>query len=207
LCFYPYAPVPWIKPSQRRFTEADLPDPEVRQQLLEHGRRRLDTAGFVEIGMDQYALQGDALAMAAANGTLDRNFMGYAPASMTPLLGLGSSAMGDAGTAFAQNEKNLMRYEARVDRGELPIQRGHVLDAEDLRLRHVISCIVNLRAVQWTASDMLTDWYRQALPLLAGLRHDGLIDLQANALHVTPRGLPFLRNVCLAFDSVGHDAA
>ena len=179
------------------------------------GAGALGAAGFVEIGLDQYARPGDPLAMAAANGTLARNFMGYGPASRTPLIGLGSSAMGDAGTAFAQNEKNLMRYEARVDRGELPIQRGHVLDAEDLRLRHVISDIVNLRAVKWTASDMLTDWYRRALPLLAELRHDGLIDLQADALHVTSRGLPFLRNVCLAFDartqrageSVRNDAA
>jgi oxygen-independent coproporphyrinogen III oxidase len=206
ICFYPYAPVPWIKPSQRRFTEADLPERDARQELLLAGRRRLAAAGYVEIGLDQYALTNDPLTMAANSGTLARNFMGYAPGSNTPLIGIGSSAMGDAGTAFAQNEKNLMRYEARVDRGELPIQRGHVLDAQDIELRRIIS-------------DIITR-FEATLPQvphadLRELQQDGLIDLRGDVLRVTDRGRPFLRNVCLAFDartrraeeSVCNDAA
>jgi oxygen-independent coproporphyrinogen III oxidase len=206
ICFYPYAPVPWIKPSQRRFTEADLPERDARQELLLTGRQRMADAGYVEIGLDQYALAGDPLVKAASNGTLARNFMGYSAASTTPLVGLGSSAMGDAGTAFAQNEKNLMRYEARVDRGELPIQRGHVLDAEDLLLRRVISDIVTRFEAQ-LPQDLRAD--------LRELQQDGLIELRADVLRVTERGRPFLRNVCMAFDartrraeqSVRNDAA
>jgi oxygen-independent coproporphyrinogen III oxidase len=201
VCFYPYAPVPWIKPSQRRFTEADLPERDARQQLLETGRRRLGSAGFVEIGLDQYAQPHDALAQAAGRGTLARNFMGYAANSTTPLIGLGSSAMGDASTAFAQNEKNLMRYEARVDRGELPIQRGHVLDDEDRVLRQLISDIVTFREAHWSAQDTRADWFTLAAGPLAELQHDGLIELGAAGLRVTERGVPFLRNVCMAFDA------
>jgi oxygen-independent coproporphyrinogen-3 oxidase len=214
ICFYPYAPVPWIKPSQRRFTEADLPERDVRQQLLLAGRRRMAAAGFVEIGLDQYALAGDRLTMAATDGTLTRNFMGYGATPGAPLIGLGSSAMGDAGTAFAQNEKNLMRFEARVDRGELPIQRGHVLDAHDLRLRRIISDIVTRFAASWSVHDLHADWYGQATAPLAQLQQDGLIELHGAGLRVTERGRPFLRNICMAFDarsraqqSVRNDAA
>ncbi len=214
ICFYPYAPVPWIKPSQRRFTEADLPEREVRQHLLVAGRRRMGSMGFVEIGMDQYALAGDPLAVAATNGTLARNFMGYAATSTTPLLGLGSSAMGDAGAVFAQNEKNLMRYEARVDRGDLPIQRGHVLDAQDQQLRPVIYDIVTRFEASWSPQDQRAEWLRPAAAALAELQQDGLIELRDHGLRVTERGRPFLRNVCLAFDararaedSVRNDAA
>jgi oxygen-independent coproporphyrinogen III oxidase len=193
ICFYPYAPVPWIKPSQRRFTEADLPERDVRQQLLLAGRRRMGTAGFVEIGMDQYALAGDPLAVAATGGTLARNFMGYGATPGTPLIGLGSSAMGDAGSAFAQNEKNLMRYEARVDRGELPIQRGHVLNGEDLQLRRIISDIVTRFEAQLPPQVAHAD--------LRDLQQDGLIELRDDRLRVTDRGRPFLRNICMAFDA------
>jgi oxygen-independent coproporphyrinogen-3 oxidase len=198
--------VPWIKPSQRRFTEADLPERDARQELLLTGRQRMAAAGYAEIGLDQYAIAGDPLSVAATNGTLARNFMGYSAASTTPLVGLGSSAMGDAGTAFAQNEKNLMRYEARVDRGELPIQRGHVLDAEDLVLRRVISDIVTRFEVR-VPQDPRVD--------LRELQQDGLIEVRDDVLRVTDRGRPFLRNVCMAFDartrrteqSVRNDAA
>jgi oxygen-independent coproporphyrinogen-3 oxidase len=175
----------------------------------------MGAAGFVEIGLDQYALASDPLAIAASSGSLARNFMGYCANATSPLIGLGSSAMGDAGAAFAQNEKNLMRYEARVDRGELPIQRGHVLDDQDLLLRRIIADIVTLHKTQWSVQDSRTDWFRQAAPLLAELRHDGLIDLHDEGLSVTAGGMPFLRNVCMAFDartqragrSVRNDAA
>jgi oxygen-independent coproporphyrinogen-3 oxidase len=174
----------------------------------------MGSLGFVEIGMDQYALAGDPLAVAATNGTLARNFMGYAATSTTPLIGLGSSAMGDAGAAFAQNEKNLMRYEARVDRGELPIQRGHVLDEQDLQLRQIICDIVTHFEASWSPQDQRADWLRQAAAALAELQQDGLIELRDHGLRVTDRGRPFLRNVCVAFDararaedSVRNDAA
>ena len=193
ICFYPYAPVPWIKPSQRRFTEADLPERELRQQLLETGRRRMGVSGFVEIGLDQYAQSNDPLTQAAETGTLARNFMGYSLTSTTPLIGLGCSAMGDAGTAFAQNEKNLMRYEARVDRGELPIQRGHVLDAQDLQLRRIISDIVTRFEARVPPQVAHAD--------LSELQQDGLIEFHDHRLCVTDRGRPFLRNVCMAFDA------
>ncbi len=131
IAFYSYAHVPWIKPTQRRFTEADLPEGDAKRALQDAGRARLAAAGYVEIGMDHFALASDDLVAAAKLGRLHRNFMGYSPAPTSPLIGLGVSAIGDAGDAFAQNEKNQQQYEDRVARDELPIQRGHVLDDED----------------------------------------------------------------------------
>ena len=106
--------------------------------------------------------------------------------------------MGDAGTAFAQNEKNLMRYEARVDRGELPIQRGHVLDAQDIQLRRIIS-------------DIVTRFETRVPPQVAHaelreLQQDGLIELHDDRLRVPASGRPFLRNICMAFDARTHRA-
>ena len=109
IALYGYAHVPWIKPGQRRFTEADLPEGEAKRALYERSRERLEREGYREIGLDHFALESDGLWQAAKSGTLHRNFMGYTPLSRQPLLGLGASAIGDAGDAFAQNEKELQR--------------------------------------------------------------------------------------------------
>ncbi|MBI3558024.1 MAG: coproporphyrinogen dehydrogenase, partial [Deltaproteobacteria bacterium] len=52
IAYYGYAHVPWIKPSQRRFTEADLPDGNAKRELYELGRGLLEQAGYAEVGMD-----------------------------------------------------------------------------------------------------------------------------------------------------------
>ena len=70
ISFLPYAHVPWIKPSQRRYTDADLPDAAQRHALFLLGRERMADQGYVEIGIDQYALPADPLVAALAAGEL-----------------------------------------------------------------------------------------------------------------------------------------
>ncbi len=194
ISFYAYAHVPWLKNGQRRFTEADLPSAPERQRLYQLGRQRLEDAGYVEVGMDHFARPGDALAKALDEGTLHRNFMGYTVRRVEPLIGLGVSAIGDAWTAFAQNEKVLEDYQARVARGELPIMRGHVLDAEDLALRRCILDLMTRWSTPWPSN------YDEAQARLGEMADDGLVVL-ADRCDVTPRGRAFVRNVCMAFDA------
>jgi oxygen-independent coproporphyrinogen-3 oxidase len=201
IAFYAYAHVPWIKPSQRRFTEADLPDGETRRELYETGRDRLLGAGYVEIGMDHFALPGDALQVAAATGTLHRNFMGYTHAFTRPVVGLGVSSIGDAGTAFAQNEKNLQQYQERIARDELPLQRGHVLNDEDRVLRGHILALMTRFATSWEDPAARTPFLDEIPGRLAELAADGLVELEPHGVRVTTLGRAFLRNICMAFDA------
>src|SRR5690606_24295221 len=184
---------------QRRFTEADLPETPLRQALYQLGRMRLEAAGYRDVGMDHFARPSDPLAQAYAAGTMHRNFMGYTTRRVEPLIGLGVSAIGDAWTAFAQNEKVLEDYRARVLAGELPIARGHVLDDEDVALRR---CILDLMT-RWS-----TTWPEGRVPFLDAigerldeLRKDGLASLGPGHCEVTDRGRTFVRNVCMAFDA------
>ncbi len=199
IAFYAYAHVPWIKAGQRRFTEADLPAGDVKRSLYERGRALLEEIGYVEIGMDHFALKTDSLYQAVQSHTLHRNFMGYTARNVNPILALGVSAIGDAWTAFAQNEKLLETYVERVEKGELPIARGHLLNEEDLILRqHILNLMTKLK----------TDWSNQSLPFLtevpAKLQEmvkDGLIKITATGCEVPEAGRPFLRNICMAFDA------
>lgn len=201
IALYAYAHVPWIRPAQRRFTEADLPVGEAKRRLYELGRELLAAEGYGEIGLDHFALPADDLWRAADAGALHRNFMGYTERRTLPLFGLGVSAIGDAWSAFAQNEKVLEKYVAAVERGELPLLRGHVLDEEDLVLRRHVLELMTRYHTRWDERAPATEFLASIGERLAPLAADGLIELGPGECRVTTLGRAFLRNICMAFDA------
>ena len=201
IAFYAYAHVPWIKASQRRFTEADLPDGDNKRALYELGRKMLEESGYREIGMDHFALETDSLWTASLSGSLHRNFMGYTARMVAPLIGLGVSAIGDSWRAFAQNEKLLESYTARVEKGEIPILRGHLLNEEDQILRqHSLNLMTRFRT-DWGTEKEYSVFLETVGEKLQELSHDGLITLDRYSCQVSEKGRPFLRNICMAFDA------
>jgi oxygen-independent coproporphyrinogen-3 oxidase len=201
IAFYAYAHVPWIKPSQRRFTEADLPAGDEKRALYELGRSMLEEVGFREIGMDHFALETDSLWRASQDGALHRNFMGYTSRQVAPLIGLGVSAIGDSWRAFAQNEKLVETYQARVEKGEIPIHRGHMLNAEDQVIRrHVLDLMTKMKT-NWDSRDAYTEFLETVPDRLIELGIDGLVQIHGRSCQVTEKGRAFLRNVCMAFDA------
>jgi oxygen-independent coproporphyrinogen-3 oxidase len=111
IALYSFARVPWIKPAQRSYKDEDLPVAGEKRALYELARDLLGAAGYVEIGMDHFALPSDGLAQAQRNGTLHRNFQGYTETRTSVLLGLGVSAISETPTCFHQNEKAFPVYE------------------------------------------------------------------------------------------------
>ena len=201
IAFYAYAHVPWFKPGQRHFTEDDLPRGDEKRALYELGRAMLEEAGYCEIGMDHFALRTDSLSAAAREGRLHRNFMGYTSRHVAPLFGLGVSSIGDSWAAFAQNEKVVEKYTARVEAGELPILRGHVLDEEDLVLRrHILNLMTRLET-DWSEPGAYVPFLDTVADALVQPRLDGLARVSGSRCRITPDGKAFLRNICMAFDA------
>ena len=91
--------------------------------------------------MDHFALPGDTLLHADANWRqLHRNFMGYTNQHTQLLIGLGVSSISDSLYAFAQNVKVVEEYLNLVNKGELPVFKGHILTYEDLIIRkHILN--------------------------------------------------------------------
>jgi oxygen-independent coproporphyrinogen-3 oxidase len=201
IAFYGYAHVPWIKASQRRFTEADLPSGDEKRALYERGRELLEAAGYIEIGMDHFALKTDSLSLATEQKTLHRNFMGYTSRNVSPIIALGVSAIGDAWTAFAQNEKLLETYTNLVNEKKIPIMRGHVLNQEDLILRQHILNLMTKMKTNWSSEQEKTEILSDVAEKLAEMKRDGLVKIEGTECEVTEEGRAFLRNVCMAFDA------
>jgi oxygen-independent coproporphyrinogen III oxidase len=201
IAFYSYAHVPWIKASQRRFTEADLPSGDEKRALYERGRELLEASGYIEIGMDHFALKSDSLSTAIEKKTLHRNFMGYTSRNVSPILALGVSAIGDAWTAFAQNEKLLETYISMVNENKIPIMRGHLLNQEDQILRQHILNLMTKMTTSWNEVEQQTEILDGVFEKLAEMQKDGLVKVLANSCEVTEEGRAFLRNICMAFDA------
>lgn len=201
LAFYSYAHVPWIKGNgQRGFQDQDVPRDEVKRQLYEEGKKRLLAHHYHEIGMDHFARTTDSMYQAFENGTLHRNFMGYTVTQTKVMIGLGVSSIGDSWYGFAQNEKVLETYYARLEANELPVFRGHLLTEEDLIIRrHILNLMCHFET-QWETEDLYFKEIPKVLAQLQEMEHDGLVILGLDHLVVTEKGKPFIRNICMAFD-------
>ena len=202
LAYYSYAHVPWIKGSgQRGFDETNLPKDEEKRRLYETGKELLSEKGFYEIGMDHFALETDSMYKAFKDGGLHRNFMGYNAGKTQLMIGLGVSSISDSWYSFAQNEKTLEEYYQRIEAGELPVFRGHLLTDEDLLIRkHILNLMCRFET-SWEPNG--TNYFSElpeVLHSLTEMEQDGLISFGTNKIIVTEKGKPYVRNVCMAFD-------
>lgn len=198
IAFYSYAHVPWIKGNgQRGFNEDDLPKDDEKRALYELGKQMFYDNGYVEIGMDHFALKTDSLYKAMQDGSLHRNFMGYTAGATKVMIGLGMSAISDSWFSFAQNEKQLKDYEERVERGEIPVYRGHILNEEDLQIREQILNVMCNFETEFHGENEQFDLIKHRLK---DLQKDGLVTIDGRHVFVTEKGIPFVRNICMAFD-------
>jgi oxygen-independent coproporphyrinogen-3 oxidase len=202
---YSFAFVPWIRGHQRKLMEDNLPDPATKFELFGLVRERFLGAGYEPIGMDHFAKQDDELSEAKRNGTLRRNFQGYAVIPAEDVIGLGISAIGDIGGAYVQNNKKLSNYGEALAKGELPIERGLVLNQDD-KLRRVVihefmcNFRIDRRAIEQRFGLDFETTFAEDLRRLEGHADNGMVTIDADWIRATPEGELFIRNLAMCFD-------
>jgi len=200
LAFYSYAHVPWIKGNgQRGFRDEDVPKDDEKRTLYEIGKKLLEEKGYIEIGMDHFALKTDSLYKAMNTNSIHRNFMGYTSSKTDVMIGLGVSSISDSWTAFAQNEKDIDTYYALLDKNEIPVVKGHILTQEDLIIRkHILNLMCNLQT-DLNEDKHLID-FTPILEELSEMEGDQLLTINNNIITVNKAGRAFVRNICMALD-------
>ena len=199
IAFYSYAHVPWTSKAQRLFDESHLPKAEQKIQLYLKGKQLLLRNGYVDLGMDHFALPGDELYKAWKEGQLYRSFMGYTTRRTELLLGLGVSSISDSGNAFAQNAKTLHDYYESINKGKLAIKKGYVLSETDKACRRYILDIACKGETEFREEDM-GFLEEHSFPMLESFQQDGLVVLTRKGVTLTQQGRYFIRNICSAFD-------
>ncbi len=201
IAFYSYAHTPWIKGNgQRGFDTEDLPNAETKRLQYEIGKKLLEDHGYVEVGMDHFALQSDELYKAMMTKTLHRNFMGYTIQNTKHLIGLGVSSISDAWFGFAQNEKKLEDYYKRLADDKLPVFRGHILTAEDLEIRNHILNLMTRFETDLSSTNLSEELVKLVLNNLKEFENDKLLVIKESRISLNPEAKAYVRNICMAFD-------
>ncbi|WP_395622595.1 oxygen-independent coproporphyrinogen III oxidase [Sphingomonas daechungensis] len=204
LAVFGYAHVPAFKPHQRKIDEAALPDSDARFTHSRAIAEALVHAGYVEIGLDHFALPDDPLAQAATEGRLHRNFQGYTTDEAQVLIGLGASSIGRMPNGYVQNETRIPVYQNIVAGGRLPIARGYRFEGEDLLRGAVIERLMCDNRVDVGQVCEQFDFDPAQLlrsaklgPLIA----DGLVEKHGAEISVKPHARPLVRSIAAAFDA------
>ncbi len=197
LAVYSFAHVPDVRPNQKRLPVAGIPRGAEKLELFRLAWEALTGAGYQQIGMDHFAVPEDELALAQSRRALGRNFQGYTVQAATEVVAFGASAISDIGGVFAQNAHGLPRYQGAVNQGELAVERGIELTADDVQRRAIISQLmcnfwVDLRGVPG---------FQPELARLSELEREGLVQVRGREIELTPLGRIFVRNVATVFDA------
>lgn len=196
IALFGYAHVPHLIPRQRVIDERVLPDPEARFAMAELGHDLLVSRGYVRVGFDHFARPGDALAKAAVDGRLRRNFQGFTDDQSPVVIGLGSSAVSSFPKLLVQNEKNSGRYRMLASQGKLTTSAGIARTANDQirgRLIEKLLCEGNTIIPQ-RLCPLVIDALQ---PFIAR----ELVSMERNTLTIRPSGLPYSRAIVAIFDN------
>jgi oxygen-independent coproporphyrinogen-3 oxidase len=207
LAVFSYAHVPWVKPAQKILEHKILPTPEVKLQLLKMVIERLtENNRYVYIGMDHFARPGDELAVAQSRKQLQRNFQGYSTRAGADIYAFGMSSISQIPDAYWQNEKDLRKYYAMLDAGQVPVVRGYVVSDEDKIRRETIMRVMCDLSLDYAAMSQrlglnFASHFERELEALAGFEADGLVRRSPGGMEVTDVGRLFIRNIAMTFDN------
>jgi oxygen-independent coproporphyrinogen-3 oxidase len=183
----------------------DLADGDGRWAQAEAADSVLRGAGYLRIGLDHYALPGDRLALAAASGSLRRNFQGYTDDPAPVLVPVGPSSIGRLARGFIQNAAATDVWSRAVEAGRLPVARSLPVSADDELRADVIERLMCELTVDVGAEchdrgfDMAT--LDAAIAAAKTLEVDGLCRVEGRTVTIPEEAFRLMRVVAACFDA------
>ena len=204
LALFGYAHIPWIRKHQTMIDENLLPGQKQRLDQASLASSLLQNVGYEAIGIDHFARPDDALAIAAREGGLKRNFQGYTNDAATALLGFGASSISQLPQGYAQNSPATADYMRRVDDTGLATVRGFELSAEDRARSWVIERLMcdfgfEEAALKASFGALSPPIFRQAAELAAS--DENIFICKDGRYQITGEARPFTRMIATQFDS------
>ncbi|WP_428424765.1 oxygen-independent coproporphyrinogen III oxidase [Pararhizobium sp.] len=205
MALFGYAHVPWMKKHQSQIKDEWLPDGPERYAQSEVVRRLALDAGYQAIGIDHFAMPGDALTLASQQGRLRRNFQGYSADQCDTIIGLGPSAISQFEQGYLQNTPATGDYTRRIEGEGSATVRGIALSDDDRVRRWVIEKL--MCDFRFSSDDALrrfgtpADEVMMQAKRLAAMENDALCEWRDDGFEITAKGRPFVRLIAARFDT------
>jgi oxygen-independent coproporphyrinogen III oxidase len=215
IAMYPYDHAPVRFKPQRCISSAQMPAAATRQTMLSDATQALVQAGYVYLGMDDFALPTDPLAIAKRQGRLSRSWNGYSSQPDGDVIGLGVSALGRMGATYSHNTRSIAEYCDLLDQGQFPVVRGLTLTRDDLVRRAVIMALICQGQLSFEAIELsylldFPSYFAVEMSALRRLVEQDLVILDEVGVQLTASGLQCLPQVAMVFDRYlqnDHDCA
>ncbi len=201
-----YAHVPWLKKTMRKIDETTLPLPDEKLQIMQHTIDFLTSHGYRMIGMDHFAKPEDELFKAIDKGELHRNFQGYTTKGGADLIGVGLTSIGEGVDSYNQNFKDMKEYEAAIDAGKLPFERGVILHEDDQIRQFVIMELMSNFKLDIKRFESLFEiefktYFADAIEALQPFVEDELLSISDTHIECSETGTLLIRNIAMPFDA------
>ncbi|MEM9619696.1 MAG: oxygen-independent coproporphyrinogen III oxidase [Pseudomonadota bacterium] len=197
-----YAHLPAALPRQRLIKSDDLPDEALRRDLAAIADDMLTSAGYQKVGFDHYAKPDNALAVAAREQRLRRNFQGFTDDVAETTIGFGATAIGFVNGLYTQNEKDVRAYCEAVKERRLPAARGVERTKRDQAVAEAISALLCCFTTDLAPVLSLTSAsdVTRIESNLDALESDGVICRDGTIITMRENARSLSRTVAAAFD-------
>ncbi|HHD83802.1 MAG TPA: oxygen-independent coproporphyrinogen III oxidase [Campylobacteraceae bacterium] len=201
-----YAHVPWLKKTMRKIDETTLPHPSVKLEILKYTIDYFTEEGYKMVGMDHFAKPEDELFKAIEKGELHRNFQGYTTKGGADLIGVGLTSIGEGVDYYVQNYKNMHEYEAAIDEGRLPVERGIKLSRDDVIRNAVIMELMSnfkldIPRIEKRYGIDFREYFKGSLEALREFEEADLVSISDKEILTSQTGTMLIRNIAMAFDA------
>jgi oxygen-independent coproporphyrinogen-3 oxidase len=158
------------------------------------------------IGMDHFAKPKDELFKAIKKGELHRNFQGYTTKGGADLIGVGLTSIGEGIDSYNQNFKDMKEYEAAIESGKLPFERGVVLSEDDLIRQYVIMELMSnfkldIKRFEKLFNIEFQTYFADALEALKPFEEEELLTITKKHIKCSETGTLLIRNIAMPFDA------
>lgn len=206
VALYSFAFLPSVKANQLKIKKEELPETELKYKLFALAVEMFTTAGYLQIGMDHFALPDDELSVAQLDGRLHRNFMGYTVQASPEMIGVGMSSIGYVDNGFFQNYSTLDKYMGKLNEGTFSVYRGMLLSDDDLIRQFVINSLMCNFKLEFNQLKVkfgvdYFEYFKDEHNQLGEFFTDDLLVLFNGHLEITHLGRTFIRNIAMTFDA------
>jgi oxygen-independent coproporphyrinogen-3 oxidase len=205
IAVFNYAHVPWMKKHMALIHPEDIPEAEIKLEILKMTIEKLVNAGYDFIGMDHFAKPDDELSVAMREKKLYRNFQGYSTNAGADLYAMGITSISQLKNVYAQNYKTEKEYYSALDNEKLPTVKGYQLTTDDHLRREVIMKLMcnfelDFKSIEDQFNINFKEYFAWGLNNLKEMETDDLVEISDGGIKVKNMGRMLIRNIAINFD-------
>lgn len=188
-----FTPRPDVFPHQRAIEAPRLPSLADRLIMFNAVVEAMEDSDYVWVGLDSFVKQDDGLAEAQESQCLHHNWMGYNTHGSKNLLSFGVSAVSEVGGACVQNHLDIDAWSECLERGELPVRAGVLLEDVGRKQREAVNALLCNMEVTDVDQAMSAEVDQRDVE---SLEAQGILRREHNRITVTEEGRYMLHHLC-----------